>query len=266
LLTKTWGYEATIDESKQTAYSLGCGYLKGDVGWVESTWNPFLHSLRIASAPEDTVLVKITGTSEAGVEAALQAFQGGLLNGFVVAGSFTRPQTTLLDLDPLSDPAPGPLPAQLTIGSADAYLAGWTQPPGQDYRAVLESGGIEPVKMWRYKYLATGMLEEKPIVRWLGGVNARAFGNAIDIIQCHSPDEAAVAAQQLSQMRCKDLAFQPVSVSGTDKAWSCPQAPDESMESTWNVLVTSSGPYLFLSTLPPEATSTVIAAVTGGHP
>jgi hypothetical protein len=153
----------------------------------------------------------------------------------------------------------------MTIGSGDAYLAGWTQVPSQEYRAVLESGGVEPLKMWRYKYLATGILEQKSIVRWLGGVDARGFGNAIDIIQCHTPEEAAVAAQQLSRMRYKNLAFEPVSLSGADKAWSCSEAPDETMESTWNVLVTSSGPYLFLSTLPPEGTSAVIAAVTGGH-
>jgi len=107
LLIKVWGFDATIDETKKTTYSEGWGYLQGDIGWVESDRNPFLHSHRIKSAPEDTILVKITGTSEAGVIAALKAFQGGMLNGFVVAGSLTRPKTTLLDLDPLPDPASG---------------------------------------------------------------------------------------------------------------------------------------------------------------
>ena len=144
LLAKVWGYNASIDESKQTAYSLGWGYMKGDIGWVESDWNPFLHSQRIKTAPEDTVTVKITGTTEAGVAAALKAFHGGMLNGFVVAGTLTRPQTTLLDMDPSTDPAPGTLPAQITIGTATATLAGWTQVPQQEYRAVLESGGVEP--------------------------------------------------------------------------------------------------------------------------
>jgi hypothetical protein len=265
LLAKVWGYNASIDESKQTAYSLGWGYMKGDIGWVESDWNPFLHSQRIKTAPEDTVTVKITGTTEAGVAAALKAFHGGMLNGFVVAGTLTRPQTTLLDMDPSTDPAPGTLPAQITIGTATATLAGWTQVPQQEYRAVLESGGVEPEKMWRYKYLATGILEEKPIVRYLGGVSHMAFGNAIDIIKCHSAEDASSAAQHLSQISYKGSAFTSTSLSGGQPAWQCPQATDESMEATWNVIVTSSGPYLFLSTLPSEGTSAVIAAVTGGN-
>ena len=262
LLVKVWGFDATIDETQKSVYSEGWGYLNGDIGWVESDRNPFLHSRRIKSAPEDTVLVKITGTSEAGVIAALRAFQGGMLNGFVMAGPLSRPKTTLLDLDPLAEAAPGAIPMQVKIGDGMANLAGWNQLPEQEYRAVLESGGTEPKKMWRYKYLPAGMLEQKPIVRWLGGVNRMAFGNAIDIIECSSPEEATAAAQKLSGIKYKDLAFTSISLpGGAQPAWQCPQAPDEVMDSTWNIIVTASGPYLFLSSLPPEATSAVMAAV-----
>jgi hypothetical protein len=266
LLVKVKGFDVAIDETQKTAYSEGWGYLQGDIGWVESDRNPFLHSHRIKAAPEDTILVKITGTSEAGVVAALQAFQGGMLNGFVVAGPLSRPKTTLLDLDPLPSPAPGSIPAQIKIGADTAALVGWNQIPEQEYRAVLESGGVEPKKMWRYKYLVPGMLERQPIIRWLGGVNHMAFGNAIDIIECKSAGDATAAAQKLAGIKYKDLAFKAVSLTGSQPAWSCLQAPDEAMDSTWNIIVTSSGPYLFLSSLPPEGTSAVMASVVAGQP
>jgi hypothetical protein len=267
LLVKVWGYEATINEKDKSVYSEGWGYMQGDIGWVESDRNPFLHSRRIASAPEDTVLVKITGTSEAGVLAALQAFQGGMINGFVVAGPLTRPKTTLLDLDPLATPAPGTVPGQVKIGDGTAELVGWNQIPEQEYRAVLESGGVEPKKMWRYKDLASGILEQSGIVRWLGGLNRMAYGNAIDVIECESADEATAAAEKMSGMRFKDLAFKTVSLSSSQPAWVCPMPADEAAtDSPGNVIVTSSGPYLFLSSLPEEGTSAFITGVVGQSP
>jgi hypothetical protein len=86
VLDKTWGYIAGLDEAKKSFYSSGFGYMSGDIGYVESDRNPFLHSRKIKSALEDTVLIKISGTTEAGVAAAIKAFEGGLLNGFVPAG------------------------------------------------------------------------------------------------------------------------------------------------------------------------------------
>ena len=268
LLAKVWGFDAAIDETDRSAYSEGYGYLQGDIGWVESDRNPFLHSRRIKSAPEDTILVKITGTSEAGVVAALRAFQGGMLNGFVVAGPLSRPKTTLLDLDPLPDPAPGTLPAQVKIGDDLAALVGWNQIPEQEYRAVLESAGTEPKKMWRYKYLPPGLLEQSGIVRWLGGVNRMAYGNAIDIIECNSADEATSAAEKLARMAARDktstYAFKTISLSGPERAWQSQMPRDEvASDPPGEVIVTSSGPYLFLSSLPPEATSAVMAGVVG---
>ena len=264
LIEKVWGFDATVDEAQKTIYSEGWGYLQGDVGWVESDRNPFLHSHKIKEAPEDTLLVKITGTTEAGVVAALKAFQGGMLNGFVVAGPLTRPQTTLLDLDPRPTQGPGPLPAQVKIGNDMAALVCWNQVPEQEYRAVLESGGVEPKQMWRYKYLPPGMLEQPPFLRWLGGVNRMAFGNAVDVIECNSADEASSAAEKLSQMNYKDSIFKPVALAGSLPAWECPMLTDEvAVDPPGNVIVTSSGSYLFLSSLPPEATSSVIASVVG---
>ena len=266
LLDKTWGFGAGVDEASKSFYATGYGYMSGDVGWVESDRNPFLHSRRIKSAPQDTLLFKISGTSEAGVAAALHAFEGGMLNGFVTAGPLTRPKTTLLDLDPSAEPAPGTLPVRLQIGQDTAALIGWTQPSEEEYRAVLEAGDTEPVKMWRYKYLVPGILEKSPIERWLGSVNRMAYGNAIDIIQCHSSDEAASAAAAMSKLSQKNAnssaVFAPVSLPGGQAAWQSPQIQDEIVSpSIWNIIVTSTGPYLILSSLPPEGTSAVMAAL-----
>ena len=262
LLDKAWGYNATVDEAKKTFYAEGWGYMSGDIGWVESDENPFLHSAKIKSAPQDTYLIKITGTSEAGVAAALRAFRGGMLNGFVAASPLSRPQTTLLDLDPSTNPVPATLPTQIQISDSLAPLAGWYQVPEQEYRAVLEAGGVEPVKMWRYKYLASGLLEQAGTPRFLGGVNRMAYGNAIDIIECHSPDEAAAAAEKMSGISTKDGGFKLITLSNAPNAWESPQQGDENVAAgTWKIIVTSTGPYVIMSSLPAEGTSAVINAL-----
>lgn len=220
LLEKTAGFTASLDEGKREFTSLGIGTLNGDVGWVESDRNPFLHSHRIRSAPEDTVLVKITGTSEAGVLAALAAFEQGMINGVVAAGSFTRPETTLIDRDPSVEPAPFALPQTLEAGSAAAFLAGWNQIPENEYRAVLAVGGAAPSRMWRYKYLAAGILEEKPIIRWFGGVQRKAYGNAVQILEFGSAEEASAAAKRMAE---------------TEKAARLPSADGEGWEVPWPV-------------------------------
>jgi len=175
----------------------------------------------------------------------------------VPAGPLTRSQTTLIDRDPSIEPARATLPAQMQIDGANAALIGWTQPSEEEYRAVLEAGSVEPVKMWRYKYLSPGLLEKKPIVRWLGGLNRSAYGNAIDIIECKSAEDASSAAQAMSKFNqhspTSASVFEVVSLSGGQPAWQAPQILDETVSpSIWNIIVTSSGPYLILSTLPPE--------------
>jgi hypothetical protein len=263
LLQKIWGYTTTIDEGKKSVYAEGWGYMSGDIGWVESDRNPFLHSQRIRTVPEDTIIVKISGTSEAGVLAALTAFQGGLLNGFVVSGAMLRPQTTLLDLDPQPAPAPFTLPATVQTDGKTATLAGWSEVPAAEYRGVLEKSQIEPKCMWRYKYLNQGILEQRPDIRWLGSVHSKAFGNAVDVIQFNSEQEAQQAASSLAAGN-----FTPDTLDGK-KTWTAPMASDvfpvgaDSFKKEppfWNVTVTASGPYVFLSSLPAEETVHVAEA------
>ena len=191
LLDKVWEHYAAVDSSAKTLYAQGWGYLTGDLGYIESDRNPFLHSHDIDSAPFETEIVKISGTSERGVSAAIHAFHNGLLNGIVPAGQFARPQTTVLDLDPLVTPTP------LRLPNTDAPLAGWTQVPANEYRAYADQGGSEPVHVWRYKYLPADALDDGSIRGWLNGFQRMSWGNAVTIAEMPSADEATKTARAI---------------------------------------------------------------------
>jgi hypothetical protein len=113
--------------------------------------------------------------------------------------------------------------------------------------------------MWRYKYLTPGILEEKPIVRWFGGVDARAIGNAVDVVQFKSHDDAIAVARQMAKAK-----FSAKPIPGLPETWEAPWPMDNSesiQESYGNVLVTAVGPYLLLSSLSGDATAQVAAAI-----
>ena len=89
-----------------------------------------------------------------------------------------------------------------------------------------------------------------------------AYGNAIDIIQCHSADEASAAAEKMSGISTKDGGFKPITLSNAPNAWEAPQQGDENVAAgTWKIIVTSTGPYVIMSSLPAEGTSAVINAL-----
>jgi hypothetical protein len=256
LLQKVWGFTVSVDEAQKSLYSQGWGYLQGDIGWIECDRNPFLHSQKIQAAPVGTILVKLSGTSEAGLLAALKAFQQGLLGGFVPVGKLTRPQTTILDRDP--DPAPltVKIPSTVTLGGGKtATLAGWYDVPENEYRAIEEAAGdLPPRKIRRYKWLAPGFLEEKSIVRWLAGPHRMAFGNALNVIEFASAKDAAAAAEK---MAARDK-YEPLP--GQPAAWSTPignwqNNKDEVIEEAyWHVTLTVRGNRVILATLPADVT------------
>lgn len=102
-------------------------------------------------------------------------------------------------------------------------------------------------------------------MRWLGGVDRMAYGNAIDIMECGSADEAAAAAEKMSGISTKDCVFKPISLNGATGAWESPQQGDETVTTgVWKIIVTSTGPYLIMSSLPAEGTSAVLNALAHG--
>ncbi|GAT32555.1 hypothetical protein TSACC_2954 [Terrimicrobium sacchariphilum] len=259
LMKKVLGEMVGIDEETRRLQSLGWGQFEGDVGWIESDRNPFLHSRRTKAAPDGTLLVKISGTSDAGVLAAVRAFQHGMLNGIVPAGTVSRPKTTLLDLDPLTDPAPVDLPETITINGKPAYLAGWSQIPANEYRAVLETTGTEPARMWRYKYLVPGFLGKKSLERWLSGPSLKAYGNTFEIIEFA---EESAASQGVLKMTREG--FKSAGIEGFKSARTGPQATDEVMEKPiWNITTLAAGRNIILATLPPDQTATLARLVQG---
>jgi hypothetical protein len=68
LLTAASQREACF--SSGGVYVFGFGAFRGDCGYIESDRNPFLHAARISSAPYETELITITGTSDQGIRCA----------------------------------------------------------------------------------------------------------------------------------------------------------------------------------------------------
>ena len=186
LQAKVRGHQAKVDPAAREFYRLGYGRLQGDIGYVECDWNPFLYSEKVKNNPFTTVVIKISGTSDAGVLAALKAFQGGLLNGIVAVGEPARPESSLLDYLPANEVPPA-LPDRI----GNLTRAGYTQPDGVEYRAWLEWSGVEPEQLWRIKYLADGVYDDVSPAAWVNGLHRLAYGNAVTIAEFASPEDTA---------------------------------------------------------------------------
>lgn len=253
LVDKVWEHYAAVEEANKTIYMQGWGHLAGDIGYVESDRNPFLHTRRIKEAPFETVLVRISGTSEVGVLEGVKAFKNGMLNALVPAGEFKRPQQTILDLDPLTTLPEVQLPAVLDGGKA--VLAGWTQAPANEYRAYLDLGQPQPAKVWRAKYLTPGGLDKAGVTGWMAGLHRMAINNAVTLVEFATAQEAAKAAAAVggpgAWHKLKDLAGAP--------ALEANQPIDESIQSPLGKIVsTSRGKFMILSALDPALTAELI--------
>ena len=183
---KTMGFTYGIDTGKKEAYRLGFGRFRGDVGFVETRFNPWLYSNRVDDHADSTLLVRIGGTTPKGVELAAAAFVQGLNNGLVLGPGAQRVEETILDLDPSVEPPPAQ-PERI----GDLVLAGWTQCPAQEYRAMLDLGAQkEPRRMWRVKYLAPDALATASDAAWIFGPQAMSWGNAVTIAEFDDPADA----------------------------------------------------------------------------
>ena len=163
-------------------YVFGFGHFTGDIGYIESDRNPFLHGAAIAKAPFETELVTITGSTPVGVQLAAEAFlKHNLVNGVVAAQGWKRPVPNLLDHDPLA-PAFHP-PGMLQPQIGNYRLIGLTQAAEDEYRGVLADTGVSPQEIWRAKYYREGVWdgegEAHAIDQYLYGLHRRAYGKTI---------------------------------------------------------------------------------------
>jgi hypothetical protein len=251
LLDRVWGFTARIETGTRRVHAQGYGDLQGDLGWIESERNPFLHSQRIERNGFDTCVVKLSGTSAAGVLAAVQAFRAGMLNGLVPVGTPTRVHATLLDLDPLPEPPPVQ-PAQL----GSAQFGGWTQCAAEEYRAFIDAGGAEPRRLWRLRYLAPGAWDAIGARGWLAGPHRLAFGGAVTVAEFADAATAARTAAAIGK------AGKPAAIAG-QAGWELAPAKDEAIDpgDARPVLVAAQGALLVMTTLDARQAGAFIAAL-----
>lgn len=185
------GYTYGLDCEKKELFRLGLGRFRGDIGIVETAFNPWLYSDKVNDTEKSTLMVRISGTTPKGVALAAQAFEGGLVNGVVLGDGAVRTETSILDLEVSSDPPPAELLERFG-GAAGLVYAGWTQCPAQEYRAYLDWGAQhEPRRVWRLKYLAADSLDSASGVTWANSPLPMAFGNAVTVASFAEASDAA---------------------------------------------------------------------------
>ena len=98
------GYTYGLDCEKKEFFRLGLGRFRGDVGVVETVFNPWLYSDKVNDTEKSTLMIRISGTTPKGVALAAQAFQNGLINGAVLGAGAVRTETSILDLEVSAEP------------------------------------------------------------------------------------------------------------------------------------------------------------------
>lgn len=193
LVRQAWQHEAKLEPAGW--YGFGFGVVAGEVGWLEAGFSPWLHSAAIAKPPYETQAIVVTGNGVPGVVAAGEALLAhGLVNGLVARPGWTRPQTTLLDRDPLSgDPG---LPAWLPARTGEWTRIALSQCGADVARGILADAGVEPQACWLAKYHRPGVWDEAGAAAarrmYVAGLHRRAFANAV--LLARFADDAAAAA------------------------------------------------------------------------
>lgn len=199
LLRRTRGHTYGFNTASNELYRLGLGRFQGDIGCVETLFNPWLYSDRVDDAPKSTLLIRITATTQKGLKLALAAFEKGLNNGIVMPPDARRTETSILDLTPSQRPPPEVILKTIPPPKTYCY-AGWTQCPAQEYRAWLDWGSAhEPQTIWRIKYLSPHALVSASGATWANSPLALAFGNAVTIARFDSEASASAAFAALQK-------------------------------------------------------------------
>jgi len=244
-------------------YVFGFGAFQGNCGYIESDRNPFLHAARIASAPYETELITITGTSDRGILLALETFeQRHLINGVVAADGWRRTETTLLDRDPL--PSGFPPPAFAPARLADYTRIGIIQAAEDEYRGVLADAGVLPQIIWRAKYYRQGAWDGKGAAAafdaYSNGLHRRAYGSTLWLAQFADTSQASTAAPKIAA--AASLSQKKIHLwTGAQPAYANGTYPGE-RSSSGSLSLTQQGMWIIMSTLEGPALSE-LASTTG---
>jgi hypothetical protein len=229
---RTQGFTFGVDTKKREMYRLGIGRFAGDVGSVETTFNPYLYCNKFDDNPYSTLLVRISGTTPRGVALAADAFARGLLNGMVAGPGAQRVERTILDRAPSVEPPPA-LWSSLAQNGGRFVMAGWSQCPENEYRACLDMGAAhEPQGLWRIKYLIRGSLDGASAETWANSPQAMAWGNAVTLAAFADPADAAAMIQGVR----KEAGGKSVRVGGGE-AVSVPMPVDEAFDKSLGRIV-----------------------------
>ena len=256
LIHEVWQHETKVEDGG--LYVFGFGHLHGDIGEIESDRNPYLHGAAIKSAPFETEVVTLTGSTPAGVALAVQAFlKEDLVNGVVAGPGWSRPRATVLDHDPLPPDFAPPAPA--TARAGQAVQVGVTQAGEEEYRGVLADAGVEPQAIWRIKYFHSGDWDGagavNAFVDYMNGLHRRAYGDTLWCARFASAQEAAQALPKIAAAahlsRHGDAWFGPQPPYGYAAADTTPPPP---------LTLWPQGEWLLMSTLPPPDTRALRAS------
>jgi len=234
-------------------YIFGFGHFIGDIGYIESDRNAFLHGKAIARTPFETEVVTITGSTVAGVQLAVRAFlRTNLVNGVIAAPGWKRPMPNLLDHAPLAldFQLPDPLPEKI----GDYRLIGLTQAAEDEYRGVLADTQIEPREIWRAKYYREGVWDGEGEVhafdQYSYGLHRRAYGNTLWLARFASPAEAAAQAPKIAA--AANLKLQGQRWTGKQPPYAGGANAGES-DSAGPLSLWQQGEWVLMSTLPAAA-------------
>jgi hypothetical protein len=254
LISACWQHEARTEEGG--FYIFGFGHVRGDIGYLESDRNPFLHSEAIGSTPFETEVVTLTGSSPAGVVAAVDAFLShSLINGVVAQGPWSRPSITLLDRDPLVPGATIPAFVPAHAGASERIAV--SQGGEDECRGVLADCQVEPKQIWRVKYHHADAWSmggaQHTIAAYSAGLHRRAYGSTLWLAQFASAAEAASAAP---------LVAKAAHLGKHGEEWSGAQPPYSSeKESPGPLMLWQHDEWLVMSTLDAQDAAAVRSAM-----
>ena len=137
------------------------------------------------------LLVRITGTGPAGLEAAAEAFaERNLLSGVVLAGTEADDGPTMWTLPPSRYATV--LPVNPPDDIEGYRYVGWLLPDAFQYDGFTAEAGVTPVQMYRVKYMP-----DFGIVNFWTSPHRRASQFEVAVATFDTADEAATAREQL---------------------------------------------------------------------